>query len=387
MVMTDSPLVFISYARPDRDRVAPFEEYLRSLGFVVWVDFIDLKAGQDWQFEIERAMDKAAIILAFISQNSVDRRGFVQREIRAALDKAHEKLADDIYLVPVLFDDVEIPRQLRHLHCISASEPQCRQLITDALTHQIERLGRSRRDFQRREGISWESRTIRESWDGFPGFEVEIQYPEFRSQKYTNVFEVTEAIKGRLLLKLFEERGLKIHQMPEIFQSESNRFRRTNTYDARCLEPNVIGRVLSIQYRIHWYGAGAAHPNMHFETYNFVLEPLTLIPNLLSTLSELARAPAMIREEVRRVLYAIRLPHEAGDKDYSLDPKWIDKGTESFEALDSFWFTQSGLEFLFAPYQVGSYADGSHTALVPYEMVVPLMRPAIASALGLQQFL
>jgi hypothetical protein len=286
-----------------------------------------------------------------------------------------------------LLDDVEIPLQLRHLHCISASEPQCQQLITDALTHQIERLGKSRIDVQRREKISWESRTIRESWDGFPGFEVEIQYLEFRSERYTNVHEITEAIKGRLLLKLFEERGLKIHQMPELFERESNRYRRTNTYDAHCLEPNLIGRVLSIQYRMHWYGAGAAHRNMHFETYNFVLEPLTLIPSLLSTFSDLAHAPTMIREEVRKVLYAIRLPHEAGGEDRALDPKWIDKGTESFTALDTFWFTQSGLEFLFAPYEVSSYADGSHTALVPYKTVVPLMRPEIVDVLGLQNFL
>lgn len=234
-----------------------------------------------------------------------------------------------------------------------------------------------------REGVSWEPRAIRESWDGFPGFDVAIQYLQFRSEKYTNVHEITEAIKGRLLLKLFEERHLKIDQMPELFPRGSNRYRRTNTYDAHCLQPNLIGRVLSIQYRIHWYGAGAAHPNMHFETHNFVLEPLTLIPSLLSTFTEFTLAQTMIREEVRKVLYAVRMSQEMGDEDRALDPKWIDSGTESLTALDTFWFTQTGLEFLFAPYQVGSYADGPQSALVPYETVIPWMRREILDALGL----
>ena len=383
MTRTESPLVFVSYARPDRERVAPFVDSLRAQGFVVWVDFLDLKAGQDWRFEIERAIEKADIILAFVSANSVDRRGFVQRELASALDRAKEKLADDIYLVPVLLDDqVDIPHQLRHLHSVSAVDPNCQRLIAEALSYQFERLGRNRTELQHKEGVWWESRSIRESWDGFPGFEVEIQYLDFRSDRYAHVHEVKESIKGRLLLKLFEERGNKIQQMPELFKDEPNKFRRTNTFDARCLEPNLIGRALSIQYRVRWYGAGAAHPNMHFETYNFILEPMTLIPSLLSTFSELAHAPTIIRQEIRNILYAVRLRQGPGEEDSRLDPKWIDKGTESTRALDTFWFTQSGREFLFAPYQVGSFADGAHTALVPYVTVLPLMRPEIVQVLG-----
>ena len=89
-------LIFVSYARPDRERVLPFVSALRTRGFDVWMDFRDLKPGQDWRFEIERAMDEADIILAFVTVNSVDHRGFVQRELRSALDRANEKLIDDI---------------------------------------------------------------------------------------------------------------------------------------------------------------------------------------------------------------------------------------------------------------------------------------------------
>jgi hypothetical protein len=133
-------LIFVSYARPDRERVLPFVSALRIRGFDVWMDFRDLKPGQDWRFEIERAMDEADIILAFVSVNSVDHRGFVQRELRSAMDRANEKLIDDIYLIPVMLDDgIEIPRPLRRLHCISASESDALDRLASAINHQIGR--------------------------------------------------------------------------------------------------------------------------------------------------------------------------------------------------------------------------------------------------------
>ena len=134
-------LVFVSYARPDRERVVPFVDALQAHGFDVWMDFRNLKAGQDWRFEIERVMDRAEIILAFMSANSLDHRGFVQHELRSALDRASEKLADDIYLIPVMLDDgIEVPRPLRRLHFISASDTDVHVKIVDALNHQIGRL-------------------------------------------------------------------------------------------------------------------------------------------------------------------------------------------------------------------------------------------------------
>ena len=377
-------LVFVSYASPDRDRITPVIQELRARGFDVWVDFLSLKAGQDWRFEIERSMDKADIILAFISSTSVARRGFVQRELKSALDRSSEKLADDIYLVPVILDEnIEVPRELRHLHCISAQDANCHARIVDALNHQFDRLGRDRRERQAREGLGWERHTIRESWDGLPGYEVDIQYLDFRSEIYPQIHEATDVIKGRLLLRLLEERATRIHQMPEFCRNGAMPLSRTNTYDAHCLEPNLIGQTLSIQYRIYWYGAGAAHGNMHFETYNFVLDPMTLITNLMSIFTDAKEAPGIIRQEVRRCLYELRFPQGSGAADIRLDPEWIDKGTESFGTFDTFWFTQTGLEFLFAPYVVGSFAEGTHTVLVPYETVVPLMRKEIVVALDL----
>jgi hypothetical protein len=53
--------VFISYASPDRARVTPYCDRLESRGISVWMDYKRVKSGQHWDFEIRRALDKAAI--------------------------------------------------------------------------------------------------------------------------------------------------------------------------------------------------------------------------------------------------------------------------------------------------------------------------------------
>src|SRR5689334_22163217 len=125
MAETD-PSIFISYASPDHERVLPFFEWLEKHGFNVWMDIRRLKPGQNWDFEINRALEKATFVLLFISKLSFDRRGYVQRELKLALDKREEKLIDDIYIIPVLLDDdVRIPDQVRDVQCIRASDLRC----------------------------------------------------------------------------------------------------------------------------------------------------------------------------------------------------------------------------------------------------------------------
>jgi hypothetical protein len=79
---SDAPLIFISYASPDRARVTPYYEDLENRGFNVWIDYKRLLAGQKWDFEIRKTLDAAALVVVFLSNNSVDRRGYVQREIK-----------------------------------------------------------------------------------------------------------------------------------------------------------------------------------------------------------------------------------------------------------------------------------------------------------------
>lgn len=384
MLDKDAHIVFLSYATPDRERVLPYHDWLRQTGLNVWIDCRAIKPGQNWDFEIRRALDKASVVVAFISQNSFSRRGYVQREIKLALDKLSEKLIDDIYIVPVLLDEnVEIPDQLKGIQCIAASNPECKREIADALTYQFGRLGIDQQRTQRMEDVYWSFSILREAWDGLPGYEVEIQLPSFASERYPNVSEIGEYLRGRFLRVVFQHRSDRLTQAPHLFNHAQDKFQRINTYDAHCAEPSIKGKVLTVQYAVHWYGAGAAHPNHHFETFSFLLEPLVGIRSLEEIFSEPVKSLTTIQEHVRSELRSVRLD-DGTEQGGTLDAEWIDRGTSEWRDFRAFVFRQETIDFLFAPYQVGAYACGPQFATVSYDKVAPQIRREFRSALGIE---
>jgi len=386
-MVEDDYIIFISYANTDRSRVEPFYEWLDTRGFYVWMDSRRLLPGQNWEFEVKRALDKASFVMAFVSANSLDRRGYVQRELKVALDRLSEKLTDDIYLIPVLLDDnFPIPDQLKGLHCIRASDPQCFDRIASALQHQLERLGIKRKELQNKEGVSWVSRIERESWDGLPGYEVDLQFLEFHSEKYPNVKEIGDYIRGNLLASLFKHRADKLNQMPNLFNYGQDKYKRTNTYDAHCREPIIRGKVITVQYSIDWYGAGAMHPNHFFQTYCFVLEPLVLVSALEDIFKQPDKALAVLQAEIREQLYQVRIGKNP-EENNKLDKDWVDKGTQAWGDIASFVFRTEGIEFSFAPYQVAAYAWGSHFVAVPYTKIAALIRSVYRSALQIEHLI
>lgn len=100
--------VFLCYAAPDRASVADLYDQLGSSGLVPWMDHKCINAGEQWQPAIRRAIRACDFFILCLSRNSVNRRGFMQREIRMALEIWEEKLEEDIYLIPVRLEECEI---------------------------------------------------------------------------------------------------------------------------------------------------------------------------------------------------------------------------------------------------------------------------------------
>ncbi len=93
-------------------------------------------AGQDWDLEIEKAVESADVVIVCLSKRSLTKEGYVQKEIRKVLDIALEKPEDTIYIVPLRLDDCELPRRLRSWHDVDYFPPAQRE-------HAYERLLRS----------------------------------------------------------------------------------------------------------------------------------------------------------------------------------------------------------------------------------------------------
>jgi hypothetical protein len=108
---------FISYAREDRDVAVRLRNDLVHLGAAPWIDVVDLIPGEDWQLAISRALRQSSHFLALLSQNSVTKRGYVQKEVREALAILDQLPPDAVFLIPVRLDDAEpIHDRLRNLH-------------------------------------------------------------------------------------------------------------------------------------------------------------------------------------------------------------------------------------------------------------------------------
>lgn len=380
---SEAQTIFLSYVSPDRDRVRPYADALDSYGFDVWVDYKRLKPGQNWNFEIRRALDKAAIIVVFISNNSVDRRGYAQREIKLALDKAEEKLPGDIYIIPVLLDeDTPIPESIKHLQCVKASDAEHLIAIKEAINHQLNTIGSEIRAAQDRASLSWSEIKYKESWEGLPGYQAEFNLIQFSSAEYPSIGDITTYLRGQLLELVMCERKIKFSQEPERFTFGQTKFSRTYTFDAHCSEPIIAGNVISVSYTVHVNYLGA-HPNMFFRTYAFLLDPVFLISSLkeLFPYEKQDEAFQLIQSAVREQLSAAVL--KPGEESDFVSDMMI-QGTGNWGSFTAFVFGKEEIEIRFAPYEVAAYAYGPQFASIRYEKIVHLMRKEYINALGLE---
>ncbi len=114
-----SILVFLSYAHEDKPIINELFERLSKEDWIIpWLDERSLLAGQNWPDVIEESVEKSDAVIVFLSNQSVNKNGFVQREVRYAYTISLEKPEDAIFLIPVRIEDCQVPRSLKSLHWI-----------------------------------------------------------------------------------------------------------------------------------------------------------------------------------------------------------------------------------------------------------------------------
>jgi hypothetical protein len=111
--------IFLCHSSEDKPAVRSLYSRLRSENFEPWLDEESLVGGQDWELEISRAVRNADIVLVCLSQESVNKSGFVQREIKSALDVADEQPEGRIFIIPLRLDQSDVPERLRRWHWVN----------------------------------------------------------------------------------------------------------------------------------------------------------------------------------------------------------------------------------------------------------------------------
>jgi len=105
--------VFLSYAKEDTSAVARVHARLQNDGFQPWMDQHDLLPGQEWELTIRNAIRQSSAFVVFLSRNAVSKTGFIQKEIREALEVAERMPQGSVFIVPVRMDDCVVPEQLQ----------------------------------------------------------------------------------------------------------------------------------------------------------------------------------------------------------------------------------------------------------------------------------
>lgn len=114
--------VFLTHSSIDKTAVSDLHQKLIDEGFDAWLDKENLIAGQSWRVEIPKAIQNSDVVLICLSKTSVTKEGFLQNEIKFALDISMELPEGDIFIIPVKLEECEVPRRLSDYHWVNLFE-------------------------------------------------------------------------------------------------------------------------------------------------------------------------------------------------------------------------------------------------------------------------
>ncbi|MBL8088942.1 MAG: PD40 domain-containing protein [Anaerolineales bacterium] len=109
-------------------------------GVDAWLDAENLIAGQNWQVEIPKAIRESDVVIVCLSEKSINREGYVQKEIKFALDVADEKPEGTIFIIPVRLEECEVPNRLSIYHWVDLFEDDGYKKIMLALNEKAKRI-------------------------------------------------------------------------------------------------------------------------------------------------------------------------------------------------------------------------------------------------------
>ncbi|MCQ3980108.1 MAG: hypothetical protein DPW09_42365 [Anaerolineae bacterium] len=126
--------VFLCHASADKPAVRDLYQRLSQEGFIQpWLDEEELLPGQDWQREIPKAVRASDVVLVCLSPQSITKAGYVQKEIKFALDIADEQPEGTIFLIPLRLEVCDVPERLSRWHWANLFEARGYERLLRAL--------------------------------------------------------------------------------------------------------------------------------------------------------------------------------------------------------------------------------------------------------------
>ncbi len=111
-------IIFISYSTRDEQLAKKLYKRLKRDGFSPWRDKEAILPGQDWQLEIRRAISNSDVVLICLSPETVNRTGYLQKEIKYAIEVAGMQPEGAIFIIPIKLQRCELPESLKSRQCV-----------------------------------------------------------------------------------------------------------------------------------------------------------------------------------------------------------------------------------------------------------------------------
>jgi TIR domain len=115
--------VFLCYSRIDKEITQLIDASLLAAGVPTFRDEKDILVGDSFPERLYESLERASHLLYIISANSV-KSNWVQEELSVA--KVKQKEGDGFKILPVLVDETELPRAVRHIQYADMREWQDR---------------------------------------------------------------------------------------------------------------------------------------------------------------------------------------------------------------------------------------------------------------------
>ncbi len=367
--------IFISYAKEDRAFALDYFSKFSAEGASPWMDDQKLLPGQRWEFEIDRALKDANVVVLLLSPRSVNKRGFVQREAQDAIEQLRYKKEGDIYILPLVLESCEVPSFISgKLQYIEMTSPEAWGRVQQALT-----LAAEQQQIELQRGsvaglLRVFPERISDERAGLPGYEVTIEYPRFASAQAPAVAqELSMFFAGRAARALIGWRGKPWEQDPDLFPN-AKEFPPVNTLWEGFGIAHATEKLLSLTCNSAHFFAGAAHGNSGFETFTFSLvdgvKQLNIQDFFVNPDGALGVISKVCIEKLCREFW-----ERINEKPDQAQIDWFNSGAgPSWGNFDAFNVNADGFTFLFPPYQVSAYALGVWSADVSFYDLLDCLR-------------
>lgn len=133
--------VFLCHTSSDKPKVQRLYSQLANDGIDAWLDKEKLIPGQNWQMEIPKAVRNSDVVIVCLSSQSVSKDGFVQKEIKFALDAADEKPEGTIFIIPARLENCNVPERISQFHWVDLFAEDGYKRLLQALDIRAKTLG------------------------------------------------------------------------------------------------------------------------------------------------------------------------------------------------------------------------------------------------------